>query len=810
MPPRNNFQRKLELSDFVCIELMKSDKDYAQFDANIDLNIDAGLKREYLAAPEAWFRRLIAERAAQYHQKKHGTDPAKLRKSVNQLLATITLITIGTMALLLVLNFLAVPKQLFATANNDANIAKLIWFTTIPLFAGLFALILSLFLLRSPKPKKHSSSWIWKIISFLSVPGVIALCWNGWRSLRGIEPSASEITLQEFARNKGRATSVCFLAISNLVICLLSFAALASLAYFLLFNEVGFTWESSILTEQNKKTFLEFTESLPGVVAPDNEAFRWANGATGPEITASANRHSGLDQTNAPTNYSRKELGIFRNQWSWYLLKSFFVAAICPRLLVGIVSIVLVISVHRDLSPKPSDSELAKIAKNIISPDINSETETVVDEIVETDHIEPKLSKTGLAASDTEGPQPPDQIHIGAYELRTESFESLERHFNDTNVSCKHISGAESRFKFLESLDNFEQSAVVLFVRATVVPDLAFETFAQKVNTSCMKRHVQIRTILLDSNQYLESVSGDADLLTHRKAQWKKAFKSSGLDLKNMAIANLDSKTGIAQIRELLKSPCQPHPKTGDAKMAGRFNESLELIKQGLLDACRSDSTLETNHWTLICEKMREKVLRIYSAEPSLFPGSINNLTNAGLKDVAINVEKINPLEHSPLGKEIYGKLETFFEYTKGLSPKWIVAGAIAGLGATVALPLLVGGASATPLIITALPYGGATGAAIGQRLKSFLTGSTTKSSGDSPKNDDEAFSGLNLDMSVHSLMLSIFFHEYQEFPHEVSESKFKEYADRCGNGAVDSDSKLIVFIDREKDCLQRDWETMQ
>ncbi|MDA7918245.1 DUF2868 domain-containing protein [Mariniblastus sp.] len=809
---QNNFNSKLELSDVVLIELMEADEGFSDFDANIDLNVDAVVRRKYSADSKTWFPRLIAERAALYRQQKHDAAPEDLRLYLRKLLAMLVTATIAILMLLFVLNFLSVPKQLFASADNEANIVELVWFTAIPLCFGLFALLFSILLLRRSKGTQNSGSFTWKLISVCSVPGVIGLCWNGWRTLRGKDPSASEVALQEFARNKGRAAAVCFLAISNILVLVLSLAALFSLAYFLLFNEVGFTWKSSLATEQNKKSLLGLTCSLPFVDAPVDEAIRWANGATGPVISENA--------TNSPEDglpvYSRDKLDTFRNQWSWFLLKAMFVAGIIPRLLVALVSFFLVRSVWEELLPKPSDSELAKIAAGVISPPIVSKTETEVQELGSSQIAESSVvDELSSSATKTQNEQTPKQTYLVGYQLRPESVELISGQFQDGNVKCEHVSGAKSRFELLESLKSSNLLAVTLFVRASVVPDLAFESFVQKVHALCIEQNAQTKTILLDSNAFLESVSGDVDVLQQRVAQWKKSLVNARVDLNQLIVADLGSASGIDQIRQHFNGSPGTDLPASDVKMAGRFATSLDLIKKKLFDACHSDSTLSSEDWNRVCEGLRDRVAQIYEREYSSFLDSINNPTNSGFEaSIASGFQQIKPLENFDSSfdvvKDSLGKLKMLEGYFKNLSPKWMVAGAIAGVGATAALPLLVGGVTAAPLIVTALPYVGLSGAGIGQSLKSFLTGSTNDSSGDQPANEGGAFAGLNLDIVTRSMVLLVLFLEYQEYPQESSAKKIKEHTDSCGDVIVDSYSKLVMFVDCINGCLQRDLEAAQ
>lgn len=782
--PERDPRSKPTLADLMMIDLMQADVDYSRFLPNVDLNVPREVKRLHRKDSRRWLPRMIAERARLYCEQVKHWQPDDIDRWLAWLAVLFSTFTVVVVAAVAVLHALGTTDWLFSADENEASISGLMWLIVIPPLLCLPSLVGSLMLLFRRRSRAGDGPWWIDALKYFTIPGVMFALIRAWSTIRGKNKSIGERAMHQFTEEKSHIVTTIFLAVSNAFMLLLSVAAFLAVVHFLLFNEVRYTWKSSLL---NADTKVAVIRSIAGVVPlvqpPSDVAIEWAFGSGEPPAGAED----------------------LRAEWSNFVVRSMVVLTIMPRALIGLLSLVLLRRAWRELLPDPSDPDIDQIVDNIVSRNVTSSTETVspeIDSASAAERARPQRAQRGVdgpaaskdrssdeaagnaaavASSDFAGPHPPEQAsslpaaedasaedaaaaetaptvptdwQLIGYGLRPADVERVRQLPGCGRWPTAEVDGAAARRQVATAVaENANIGRVLVIVRATMVPDAAFTRFLAEIHQTMEQRNGEVVLLLSGGSEHLERVDGDAARHRDRMKRWELAVKSV-----------LESKTRIHVAEVAEADACLgPAPDRPAALVfANKYERALLLVEREIQAALKDhDGTLTSEQWNAVSDSIRAQLLQMYEEEYSRFVGSdLVRGCQKRLDELPLEL----PEGWADKGKEAMAQGVAAYRYLGSLlSPKWLVPGAVVGIGAAGVAPFLAGGA---PLLLTVLPSilpsGALTGALGGAAAKHWWSRKRSPEEPSEAADEEETFHGLDMDAAVRSLLLLIVILELQ------------------------------------------------
>ena len=775
------------------IELMQSDEGYEEFEPNVDLSLPREVKRSHRKDSRRWLPRLIAERARLYSQHKHHVNPTEIDAWISWLGILFAFLTTMMVVAVAALHAVGTTDWLFSSHENEASIGGLMWLIVVPpllCIPSLLCCLLLLFRRQRRRDRQRGSSLFVQLLKYFTVPGMLLAMLQFWAALRGTGESLGLRAIQRFAKDKAHIVTTMFLAASNAFMLCLSIAALMAVFHFLLFHEVKYSWRSSLLTADAKVAAVQsIAKCVPWVSAPGEGAVQWAFGQGG------AGNDTAVQET-------------YRAAWSNFVVRSMAVLTIIPRLLIAALSLILLRRSWRELMPDANDPEIDQIVDNILQENVTSSTVTTMPEAHEQpaapEPIRPPTPPTTPPpASSTTSPSHAKalsattdarrQTHLVAYGLAHEDRARLKELAAQTDVPLALAESAASRHACLEAVEaDSAAGPVLLIVRATMVPDAAFTRFSQQLAEILQPHHGRLSLAIIGLEDHLQRVEGNVAKHRERIQRWRVALQPT-VDEADVQLIKEVGKAEQQSLRQLIVK-LQQGSEGGGApstlQMAGKHSEGLALLDQHLAAALASPAkerpTDEANtpegetepaiDWRAFTEDARTALIELYQQQHALFSNS------RAVQVCRDKLEKLDlefPDQLAASGRAAMAQgLAAYQHLGSLLSPRWLIPGAIAGIGIGAAAPFLAGGA---PLLLTALPSilpsGALSGMVGGALAKQWWSGEVQP--GPSPKSgteDPPPFQGLELDAAVRSLLLLLLILEFQESQHDLLGRKVEQH----------------------------------
>jgi|GEM_PF-2627689 len=904
---------KLQLIDVVLIELMKSDQDFSEFYANVDLNVCSEVKRRYRKEPGVWLARLVAERATGYCKRKLALEREALHSKLKAWEYRCIFATIGILLLIFLFHGIGTTQWLFTSEHNEVNIEKLASLVIIPpLLCTLpFVACVALLFRKSQGGRDQHSSLLSKIARRFSIPGFIEGGWHVWRDFRGSKRSVIENSLERFAEKKGHWGTILFVALSNALMLLMSIAIFLAVSHFLLFHEVNYAWKSSLLQTATKVRIVNrIGRLIPFAELPSRGAIEWGMGiqqvqshvgtdpgtdsaasrtptnsvattidteatpadqleqpivsiqATSPEavegeapkaaqiaisrtgtlsepltvkyqirgsveprsyaenlsgeiviprgaasteITLTPVNNSSSDGTRTVElhllpnrNYvvdSNKSATVtivdddnveaYRYQWSTFMLHTMFVLGIFPRLVIGFLSAWLLRRSWLELMPNGDDQEIKKIVNSVMHEQMDSESVTKVPEL-ELKHERGVLpNREGVQPSSSQR-RPSRSIFI-AYSLTEKDISALESHSISQKYQLERVDGAAARHSWINQLrEKTDLDRVIVVVRATTVPDGAFSSFITQVTDHLTARGGHSAMVIVGARDHLERTGGNARSNRDRLDLWKREAVRCGMDAKDVIVLDIDSEDGKGQLDGLWTNAVVSNV-SGQLNRAGRYEEALNQIEKELNTACSSGTVSSSQDWEFVCKEVRQQITNIYASEYQSF---LSSMTDTKWRERAAEIAP--DLRLSNASEDALPGVLAIQKFLKSLSPRWIMAGAVAGVGASAALPLLAGGVSGVPLLLGLLPYTTIGGGLTAQSIRNFWQARREESD----INDDlPAYEGINLDIVVRASLLLVVMLEFQHNSHDVIAANVEQHLGTLGKSAITTQQQMSAAV---------------
>ena len=779
-------------------------------------------------------------------------------------------------------------------------------------------------LLRGRAVTDRSESRLSKTARQFSIPGLIGGAWHVWHDLSGRQKTRVTRSLERFAKRKGHIATILFITISNALMLLLSIVIFVVVSLFLLFNEVNYSWKSSLATTRTKFATIRSIGCLvPFVGPPSDGALDWALGEKhppesvidetihSPEIrstVASVNTPAAAgdkteDSLEKPTvsiratpseiseddpstaarivveragsmsgpltvqykvggsakpedyvaeldgsivipaeetsttititavdnstidgdkvdlvlspssNYvvgPQKSVTVtivendtvenFRSDWSWFILCTLIVLGIVPRLVIGGLSVYLMRRSWCELMPDSDDQSINKIVGNVMGEKVTSTTETKVPELDESDQAPVLPEPTAVESKPRHFSSRPMLV---AYSVAENDISILKQSDACQECDLEVVDGAAARHACIAQLkENSDISRVILLVRATTVPDKAFSSFLSQVTIELGSRNGLMGMVIVGASEHLERVGGDARANRDRLDHWRREAAGCGIKDGDVLVLDLDSCEEKSRLSKFVADSGRTES-GGSFEMADKFDQALDHIEKKLRSACLSTAVSTSEDWKAICDQIRDHIANIYESE---FRGFLSSITDADWQERA---SKIAPAIGLPEGvQQTLGKVLAMDKFFKSLSLKWMIAGAIAGVGATAALPLLVGGSIGIPALFAAFPYTTLGGAVSAQGIKTYWQ------SRGGPDDDSidyaTSYEGLDLDAATRASLLLLVMLEFQNNPHEVIAEKVEQHLGLVGRSIIDSSEKMSDEVSQMRRSLREDSEVFQ
>jgi flagellar motor protein MotB len=485
---------------------MKSDPEFTSFDINVDGNLHPKVKELYEQNKSRWLGRLVAERARLFCQDHFEINDKDLERQIERTIGLSVVVAGVSLVLIMILHAVGTTSWLFLSSRNVASIGNLMWLLIIPPLLCVLPLIGCVTLLLTSGRKDtwdaDDSYWL-KTFRHLSVAGILLGALRLWQLGRRGTKSRVEEVLIEVAEKHDRTLTVIYLAASSLFVFLLSIAVAVAVTSFLLFNEVNFSWESSLLRTPTKVWVIDslFGPFLP---TPSEAAVEWAFGPS----------NSQASQADSEANAHRFDER-YRQEWSIFLLSGLAVFFLLPRAIVLGFCLFLLWRCWVTSIPLQQDSQIKQLVESIFTP--------------------PTLTASTSSPLSCPPKQPPSEFArrrlLVAIDLTPEDREVLQQLDLNLDKEITFISGTRDHVEFLEQLSQrLDITNVALFVRATAGPDAAFQRFAKDIAKVVGERSGWARLVVTDVDKLMKQVDGDKKKYQHRIGLWKRDFHQVGRD----------------------------------------------------------------------------------------------------------------------------------------------------------------------------------------------------------------------------------------------------------------------------------------
>lgn len=288
-----------------------------------------------------------------------------------------------------------------------------------------------------------------------------------------------------------------------------------------------------------------------------------------------------------------------------------------------------------------------------------------------------------------------------------------------------NLNGAKDQLRFRTAWKNDDSGETTLVVLAslTSVPTASFGDFLLDLVDSARRRssgnQPSIKIILTDGMEARERLARDSDVFETRVSQWIGRILETGINKSSVFEFDVTSDDGaIAAINALVLN--NHEILTGRLVVAGKTKEAVSIVRRRFNELLTQQSeTEEAVNWMKEHTLISQDLSILYSEQ------KVNLLQFLDSKKCSETVRKAIDACELPAGimPEELKTLAKSMELFKTVSPKWITAGAIGGLGIGAAVGITVlasGGFAAVPLLMPTLVSSILGGAVVAQMARTF------------------------------------------------------------------------------------------
>jgi len=289
-----------------------------------------------------------------------------------------------------------------------------------------------------------------------------------------------------------------------------------------------------------------------------------------------------------------------------------------------------------------------------------------------------------------------------------------------------NLNGARTQLEFRSAWKSNEHANTDLVVLASLVsvPSVSQGDFLMDVVGTASERSAdlggpcKVRVVLTDGKAARIKEANDPDFFETRVSQWMGRVVDAGVDRENVHEFDVSQDAGAKSAWGAIMGS-QESSLSNAIQCAGKASAAVSVIRE-TFDRVFKNTGDEFDHdWTAQLMEISEQLSVLYAEERKSLSRFLDTKKCSGSVVAAIKQAKL-PTGIVPEDLQAIAKA---MEMMKTVSPKWMGAGALGGLGlgAVVGVAAIAtGGAALFPLAISILPYSVLGGAAAGQIAKTF------------------------------------------------------------------------------------------
>jgi hypothetical protein len=725
------------------IELMKLDKDFTDYHEGVDMSVTLEVRESYDAAPERFLPRLIAERAKLFCRKKMGIEFEEFDVNWKRWRDILLVFTGLSFLCVAIVTALGTPWIFFSVEKREASVLA------VSVLIGWMSLrclipIISLFSLIWQRWNERPQAKVADLILW-----IIGTARDGYASLRGLPLPSRRATPDRFAelfRQSSYFASASSIFLSNLYFVLMAIAIWGVLWLFLFSRNVNYVYESSLRTAEERASFIEAAGRpvtfVTGTPAPGPAEIRWAGGSFVFDEKSFVHENNGetkpWSKDEIETHKSRTFDG-FRRIWSRFLLSSVWTWVFLPRAAVAIAAGVCMVWFKRDFLPTHKELTSRELVKNIRNRrshveevSIEQVDETVANLIVSEQYAQLSQNiRLVTAESEASSSVPVIRNEMSTFEKleRAEKFGilgfGLGSSVSDSTtrlakleIGCHdygNLNGAKPQFRFRAFWkgDDCPNISLVILASLTSVPTGSFGEFLSDLVVSARSKPTAtpstIQIILTDGIATRERLGGDPDVFETRVGQWIGRIVEAGVNKSNIFEFDITTDAGALAAWKALK-PNSPQDRSERLQIAGKTYDAVGIVLRYFSAVFSSEISTHDHDWTEQLTLISNDLGKLYCDESRDLSQFLDRKKCSDSIRAAIN----NCELPNGIMPEQLQKLAKWMELLETVSPKWIGAGALGGigLGAVVGASIVAtGGFAAIPLslfTVIASPFGGA------------------------------------------------------------------------------------------------------
>lgn len=377
-------------------------------------------------------------------------------------------------------------------------------------------------------------------------------------------------------------------------------------------------------------------------------------------------------------------------------------------------------------SAKKADKKL-QAASGTLNRNLQSSTPCIVD------------TRHDLNASHEPTPDQPKKAEPPKPHIRSEAFAVVGFGLGKNGVTSTsrlakmgkgmrdfgNLNGAKEQLRFRTAWKNDDSGETTLVVLAslTSVPTVSFGDFLLDL-VDCARRrssgnHPSIKIVLTDGMEARKRLARDADVFETRVSQWIGRILETGIDKSSVLEFDVSSEDGaMAAMNKLV--PNTREILLGRLVVAGKTAEAVNIVRRRFNQLLARESETEVAvNW------MKEHALISQDLSILYREQKVSLLQFLDSKKCSERVK--NAIDGCDLPAGIIpGELQTLaksMELFRTVSPHWIAAGAMGGLGLGAAAGIAVlasGGLAAIPFIMPTIISSTLGGAVAAQLAKTF------------------------------------------------------------------------------------------
>jgi len=324
-----------------------------------------------------------------------------------------------------------------------------------------------------------------------------------------------------------------------------------------------------------------------------------------------------------------------------------------------------------------------------------------------------------------------DSISVVGFGLGKNGNESVSRlvKLAKNSKDNGNLNGAREQLRFRSTwrVGDCADSTLVIIASLTSVPTVSFGDFLSDLVAYAQSKapgvQQSIKIILTDGKNTRERLAQDADLFETRVSQWTGRIVESGLNKSNVFEFDISSDEGAIAAWHALMPTSRPTA-SGHLNIAGKTKDAVNVVRKHFTGALSLEKeTRIPSDWNKHLSVISKDLGSLYKEEKVKLLHLLNSMNCSEKVRAAIDSFELP----SGVVPEELRTLAKLLELLKTVSPKWIEAGAMGGLGlgAVLGISLLASfGFAAIPLSAITLissVVGGAIAGHLAKRFKSTI-----------------------------------------------------------------------------------------